>query len=149
MVHERQGLAFSLETSDDLARVHAGLDDLERHLAAKWVLLLGHENDAETALADFLQELVGADYRAGTLPNRFFFGSEGIGAGLVEQAVRLSMASQQNFNTLAQSLIPRTSLIEISRPLIGWVILDRREKNGPDFLWVVAHGPDLQHAASY
>ena len=46
-------------------RVHARLDDLERDLAADRLLLLGHVDDAEAAFADLLQQLVGADDRAG------------------------------------------------------------------------------------
>ena len=34
VVHHGQGLALGLEAGDDLAAVHAGLDDLERDLAA-------------------------------------------------------------------------------------------------------------------
>ena len=34
MVHERQRLPLGLEAGDDLPRVHARLDDLQRHLAA-------------------------------------------------------------------------------------------------------------------
>ena len=37
------------------------LDDLERHPAADRVLLLGHEDDAEAAFADLLNEFVGAN----------------------------------------------------------------------------------------
>ncbi len=33
VVHQRQGLPLGLEAGDDLARVHARLDDLERDLA--------------------------------------------------------------------------------------------------------------------
>ena len=46
-------------------RVHAGLDDLQRHLAADGLRLLGHVDDAHAALADLFPELVGADHRAG------------------------------------------------------------------------------------
>ena len=68
MVHEGQGLAFGLEAGDHLARVHAGLEHLEGHLAAQRLLLLGHEDDAEAALADLFQQLVGADAGAGYFP---------------------------------------------------------------------------------
>ena len=74
VVHEGQRLPFGLETGDDLARVHARLDELQRHLAADGVRLLGHENDAKPAFADLLQELVGANDRAGTLADRLIPG---------------------------------------------------------------------------
>ena len=65
VVHQGQGLPLGLEAGDDVARVHARLDDLEGHLAANGVLLLGDEDQAHPALADLLHELVGADDRAG------------------------------------------------------------------------------------
>ena len=70
VVHHRQGLPLGLEPGDDLLGVHARLDDLQRHPAADRVRLLGHEDDAHAAFADLLQQLVGADDRAGA------FGSE-------------------------------------------------------------------------
>ena len=44
--------------------VHARLDDLQGHLAADGLGLLGHVDDAHAPLADLLQQLVGADRRA-------------------------------------------------------------------------------------
>ena len=70
MVHQRQRLPLGLETGDDLPRVHARLDHLQRDLAADRVLLLGHVDDAEAALADPLQQLVPADDRAHALRRR-------------------------------------------------------------------------------
>ena len=64
--HQRQGLALRLEAGNDLAAVHAGLDDFERHLAADRVRLLGDKDQAEAPFADLLHELVRADLRAGT-----------------------------------------------------------------------------------
>ena len=64
VVHHRQGLALGLEPGDDLLRVHAGLDDLQRDPAADGLGLLGHVDGAHAAFADLLQELVGADGRA-------------------------------------------------------------------------------------
>ena len=57
------------------AAVHAGLDDLERDLAADRLLLLGHVDDAHAAFADLLQQLVRADDRAGPLRDRRWTGS--------------------------------------------------------------------------
>ena len=45
--------------------VHARLDDLQGHLAADRLPLLGHVDDAHAAFADLLQELVAADEGAG------------------------------------------------------------------------------------
>ena len=70
MVHQGQRLPLGLEAGDDLARVHARLEDLEGDLAADRLLLLGHEDDAEAAFADLLQQLVRADDRARAFANR-------------------------------------------------------------------------------
>src|SRR5262249_18882385 len=67
VVHQGQGLAFGLEAGDDLPRIHAGLDDLQSYFAANRLLLLGHEDDAEAAFADLLNELVRPDHGAGGL----------------------------------------------------------------------------------
>ena len=66
MVHHRQGLPLGLEAGDDLPRVHARLDDLQRDGPLDRLGLLGHEHDAHAAFADLLQQLVRADDRAGT-----------------------------------------------------------------------------------
>ena len=67
MVHQRQRLPLGLEAGDDLAGVHARLDDLEGDLAPDGLGLLGHEDDAHAAFADLLQELVRADHAPGPL----------------------------------------------------------------------------------
>ena len=69
MVHHRQGLPLGFEAGDHLPRVHARLDDLQRHAALHRPLLLGQEHHAEAAFADLLQQLVGADHCAGLLDN--------------------------------------------------------------------------------
>ena len=62
MIHQGQGLALGLKAGHDLARVHAGLDDLESNFSPNGLLLLGHEDDAEAAFAYLLQELVRANH---------------------------------------------------------------------------------------
>jgi hypothetical protein len=66
MIHERQGLTLGLEPGDYLTRIHARLDDFERHHAVDGLPLLGHEDDAKAALADWFHESVRADQ--GTSP---------------------------------------------------------------------------------
>jgi hypothetical protein len=61
MVHEGEGLPLLFEARDDLPRIHAELDDLERDLAPHRRFLLGHEDDAEAALADLLKQAIGAE----------------------------------------------------------------------------------------
>ena len=65
VVHQRQGLPLGLEAGEDLAAVHAGLDDLQRHLAADRLFLLGHVDAAHAAFAEQFQQLVGANDGAG------------------------------------------------------------------------------------
>jgi hypothetical protein len=54
VVHHRQRLPLGLEAGNDLAAVHARLDDLDRHLPPHGLRLLGHEHDAHAPLADLL-----------------------------------------------------------------------------------------------
>jgi len=61
VIHQSQRLPFRLEAGDDLLGIHAELHDLQRHLAADGLDLLGHVHGAETAFSDKLQELVRAD----------------------------------------------------------------------------------------
>ncbi len=65
MIHQREGLALRLEAGDDFAGVHAELDHFQRGAADDGLLLLGHIDDAATALADFLEELVASNAVAG------------------------------------------------------------------------------------
>src|SRR5947207_1004511 len=71
MVHDRQRLPLGLEARDHLARVHARLDDLQGNLATHRLGLLGHEDDAEAAFADLLQELVRTNHRASVFRGRW------------------------------------------------------------------------------
>ena len=64
MIHERQRLPLGLESSDDQARIHARLEDFQRHLAPDRLSLLGHVDDAEAPFADLFEQPVWAD--AGT-----------------------------------------------------------------------------------
>ena len=70
MVHHRHGLPLGLEAGDHLPRVHPRLDDLQRDGPLDRLGLLGHEHDAHAAFADLLQQLVGADDRAGLFADR-------------------------------------------------------------------------------
>ena len=55
VVHQGQGLPLGLEAGDDLPRVHAGLDELQRDQALDRLGLLGHPDGAHAALADLLR----------------------------------------------------------------------------------------------
>ena len=58
VVHHGERLALGLEAGDDLARVHACLEDFDRDAAADRFGLIGHVDGAEATLADFLKDLV-------------------------------------------------------------------------------------------
>ena len=64
MVHQRQRLPLGLEPGDDLRRVHARLDDLQRHAAAERVGLLGQPDLAHAAFADPLEQTVRTESQA-------------------------------------------------------------------------------------
>ena len=70
VVHHRQRLSLGFEPGDDLPRVHAQLDDLERDAAANWFFLLGHIDHAAAPFADLLEKFVMADVVAGFFGKR-------------------------------------------------------------------------------
>ena len=51
-IYRGERLALSLEAGENLAAVHAGLEQLERDAPVDWLFLLGQEDFGETALAD-------------------------------------------------------------------------------------------------
>ena len=125
MVHHRQRLPLGLEAGDDLPRVHAELDDLERHPAADRLFLLGHEHDAEAAFADLFQQLVAADLRAGA----FAEADEGDGGlvgfvGELEEAAGRIVGGEQGLDAFAQCGIAAAGLVEIRGP-------SRRRRRSP------------------
>ena len=77
MVHPRQSLAFGREARHDFSRVHPELDELERHLPAYGLFLLGEIHGAHAALAEDLDDPVVVDaFRVGIA-----VGSVAIGGG--------------------------------------------------------------------
>ncbi len=64
VVHQFEGLPLGLEAAQHLAAVHAGLDHLQRHLAADGRFLLGNKHAAHTAFANQLAQFVRADLGA-------------------------------------------------------------------------------------
>ena len=67
MIHHRQRLPLLLEARDDLARVHAQLDDLQRHPPRHRLHLLRHPDRAEAALANSFEEPVSPNHRPAQL----------------------------------------------------------------------------------
>jgi hypothetical protein len=69
VVHEGQRLAVGLEAGDDLAGVHAGLDQFQRNGAAEWLLLPGKVDNSHAAFAQH------PDGGIRTEPLTIFFGT--------------------------------------------------------------------------
>ena len=65
MIHQRQRLFFRFEAGDHLFRIHPRLDDFQCDLAANGFGLFGHIDHTHAALANLLQQFVGADDRTG------------------------------------------------------------------------------------
>ena len=59
--HDREGLAFGLESGDHLCAVHARLEHFQGDAAADGVRLLGEEDGAEAALADLFEQAEWSD----------------------------------------------------------------------------------------
>jgi hypothetical protein len=117
MVHHRERLALGLETGDDLPRVHAELDDLQRDAAPHRCGLLGEVNDAAAALADFAHERVAADHVAG-----FFLGERGhrrkrraLDGGGFEKRAGGVVAREQGVDAGAQRGIAGAGAVEKGR----------------------------------
>ena len=119
MVHERQRLPLGLEAGDHLARVHAGLEHFEGDLAADGLGLFGHENDAESPLADLLQQLVRANHRSGAFRDRLVAALDSRELSGVEEPCRLLMSLQESLHALSQVSVSGAGLVEESRAL-GW-----------------------------
>ena len=61
MVHQGERLPFGFEARDDLARVHARLENLQSNATLHWLLLVGAPYGAEATLPDALAQLEAVD----------------------------------------------------------------------------------------
>ena len=109
MVHQGQGLALGLEPGDDLPGVHAGLDDLEGHLALDRLELLGHEHHPEAAFADLLQQLVAPDDRARAFADELLRRHQD---GRSRQLARALMGLEQRVHQLTQLRVRAAGLLD-------------------------------------
>jgi hypothetical protein len=122
-------------------RVHAGLDDLQGDHPAYRLLLLGHEDDAEAALADRLHHLVRADDRAGTFRHgRAWRGLITAKGPAVERAGTVGMGFQQQVHLAAQLLVPDAGFIQIGAPLLRRVLFYGSIEDSSEFFEVNGHG---------
>jgi hypothetical protein len=116
VIHQGQRLPLRLEAGDDLVRVHAGLEHLQGHLAAHRLLLLGHEDHTEATFADLLQQLVGADDRAGPLRDGVGHGGNAL-FGQVEQVAAAFVGTQQGFDLGAKFRMAGAGAFQVSGTL--------------------------------
>ena len=65
MLHRREHAALLLKAGEDLAGVHAALEELERDLALDGVGLLGTPDEAEAAFAEFFHQAKRTHHIAG------------------------------------------------------------------------------------
>ncbi len=115
VVHQGQGLPLGLEAGDDLPRVHAELDDLQRHLAADRLLLLGHVDDAEASLADSFQQFVAADRLARFCARRRSVQRIDLQLRRFEKTARPRMGRQQPLDAITKLGVVRTSVSQERR----------------------------------
>ena len=120
VIHHRQGLPFGLESGDDLLCVHAEFDNLQRHLAAHRIFLLGHVDDAEAAFPQKLEQFVATDGCARALAHsqvRVKGRSFQVGCRRTEKRVGLVVGLQQRFNPRAQSGVAAAGAVQIAGTL--------------------------------
>ena len=122
MVHHRQRLPLGFEASDDLPRVHAGLDDLQSHATTHRPLLLGDEHQSHAAFADLFQQLVRADDRAGAFHDQdriglifLWRGGESLGVSHMcrrsfQEIASPEMVGDHPFDALLETRITRANL---------------------------------------
>ena len=142
MVHHRQRLPLGLEAGDHLPRVHARLDDLERDRPLDRLGLLGHEDDAHAAFADLLQQLVGADDRAGPLGNGGRDRSSHASRRRSPGSCRPRSAPEQRLDPLLADRIVAHTLRPSSRPAATRAasLFQRCEKDSLRRSCVIVHG---------
>ena len=100
----------SASKRDDLTAVHARLYDLHRDFALYRLRLLGHPDCAHAAFADLLEQLVGADDRAGLFQvcGRIDRGNRG---RRIQETADPVVRLEQGFDSLAQIHVAPAGLV--------------------------------------
>ena len=145
VVHQGQRLPLGLEAGDHLLGVHAQLDDLQRHLAADRLLLLGHVDDAQAALADLLQQLVGADHRARFFRDGWTKGSLQARSGRFQKTPGFGFAvdPEKAPHVLPQLDIPAAGFGDVALPLLRRQVADSVDEYSAGLFQVCGHGRSL------
>jgi hypothetical protein len=147
MVHQRKRLALGLEAGDDLGAIHAGFDDLQGHPATHRFLLLGHPDRPHATLADLLEQLVGADARAGAFGRQSgwrgstcrFRSRERVERRLLQETAGLIVSLEQGRDALPQIDIAAACAVEDSGP-VGRRQLHGLEKYRLNAFRITGHG---------
>jgi hypothetical protein len=113
MVHQRKRLSLGLKACDHAFRVHARLNQLEGDTPVDWFLLFCHENDATTAFANLLQQLVSTHTIA-----RFFPSGSFAPLFAYHRCRRLFQESSRSVIRPEQSLYLATEIFVVSAGLI-------------------------------
>lgn len=160
VVHEGQRLALGLESSDDGPAVHAGFEDFESDAAADGGELLGQEDDADAALADFFEQLVGADAVAGF----FDRGERGLGPwcgggeiGVQELEGRgfeegiVAVVLEEGFDGGTEGGIERADAFQVGGSGLRRGLMQRFEKGVPfghRYGWAGGNTGSLKHSCA-
>jgi hypothetical protein len=131
VIHQGQGLLFGLEAGEHFAAVHPRLDDLQGHLAADGLLLVGHVHHAHAPFTDLLDQLIGAN------PGTRLFGNPGQLAGCsrargggLQEVRRFVMCGQEPFDTAAERFVATADLLEVGLSRIALQDGDGHLENG-------------------
>ena len=145
MLHHGQGLPFGLKASDDLARVHTGPDQLQRHLAADRLGLLRQKT------TPMPPSPIRSSSRYGpmTVPGpsaggRSHGGPFGAGRRRFQEAARISVNPQQAVDPVVQDAIGPAGLPQVGLAFLLALFLDGRDED----LARSSPGPHATSAAS-
>ena len=120
------------------ARIHARLENLQGHLAADGLHLLGHEDDTEATLADLFEQFVRADDAAGAFaPGMVDRGSRLPGTTAMNAALLL-VGVQEFINPRPQLGVTATGFLHERGPLVGWAV-DGSQEDRTGLVFDCAH----------
>ncbi len=149
VIHDGQGLSFGFEPGDHLPGIHPGLDQLQRHTAFDRFGLLGHIDHAHAPFADFLQQFVRADLRAGFFQGNVVEGGRrNLGYRLFQEAASSKVIEHELVHFLPEAWIILAGAIEKGFSFLRSRDLDGVSKNRFG-LRLLGHGRSPFHISLY
>ena len=123
MVKAGEHLALQAEAAQDFLRIHAALDQLDRHLLLEFVVeARGQPHRSHASAADALLQFVGSDAMARRILLNVDAGADQslgrageTGRGLVEEVARRVVAREQAFDFAAQFVVAGADHPKVSR----------------------------------